>query len=128
VLAFLDEAAFVHDADRTLLTKNLNRELPQSIPGGIRTPFRLVKQTLHGIWNAVTDNLGHLPAILARHRRHQSTQVLGGLGSRLLATKNVSETGAEPQKICAPLIQFLSSHRPSGGLVLPPLSIKWAGL
>lgn len=50
--------------------------------------------------------------------RQQPSQVFDGLGPRLLATKNVSKTSAEPQEICAPFLQFFGSHRPSSGLAL----------
>jgi hypothetical protein len=94
------------------------------VPGGIRTPLRLIQQTLRGIRDAVTDGFGHLPTVLAGQRRQQPPQVLGRLRTRLLAAKNIRETGAEAVEISAPFIEFFGCHRPSGGLVLPPLSAE----
>jgi hypothetical protein len=124
-LALFDEAGLVHHADAVFVAKNLNRKLQQAIPSRICTPLRLLYYALHGIRDPVTDCIDHLPAVLARYRCHQPSQVLGGLRTWLLATKNVSETSAELQEICAPVIQILGCYQPSGGLVLPPLSAEW---
>jgi hypothetical protein len=124
VSSTFDEARLVHHADPVGVTKNFNRVFQQTIPGRVRTPLRLVQQPLGGIRDAVTNRFGYLPAVLAWYHRHQPSQVLGGLRTRLLAAKEVRETGAELQEISAPFIQFIGCHQTSGGLASLPLSAK----
>jgi hypothetical protein len=121
-ITFLDKAGLVDHTYPARIAENLDAVLEQHVAGGIGIPPRTVQQTLHRIRDAFTQRFSHLPAILARHLRHQPAQVLRCLCTWLLATKYIPKPGAEAYKIYAPFVHFFVYHRPSDALLLSPLS------
>jgi hypothetical protein len=71
----LQEAGLVADEHRPLVCKVLDHVLAQVVAYQICVPLRLVEQSLHTIWGALSNGLGHLPAVLTLHRSGECLQV-----------------------------------------------------
>src|SRR5215210_7305905 len=71
----LQEAGLVADEHRPLVCEVLDHVLAQVVAYQICVPLRLIEQSLHTIWGAVSNGLGHLPAVLTLHRSGECLQV-----------------------------------------------------
>src|SRR5215207_8070078 len=107
------KAAPVDDEHRPLVCEVLDYVFAQVVSDLLGVPLRLVEQPLHTIGGAISNGLGHLPAVLTLHRSGESLQVSQRSSQRFGTPEAMGDPAVKPFEFPCPSSGRLYHRRTS---------------